>query len=129
MIPWRRSRARCLYCALIALAIQGITPDHQDLASGSISRILQSIGYDIASGMADEATPGADAPDEKPDEVCIPAPASVRLATRGRVNGPPIAPGAPLAPCMPAKGPPRPHSPREAATTCRRLASLCRFTC
>ena len=129
MIPWPRSRARCLHCALIALAIHGITPNARDVTSGSIPRILQSIGYDIGSGAADEATPGDDAPDEKPDEVCTPASATLGLATRGRVDGPSIAPGIPVARCMPGKGPPRSPFPREAATTCRRLASLCRFTC
>jgi hypothetical protein len=129
MILWRRSRTRCLHCALIALAIQGMTPDPQDLTSSLISRILQSIWHDCVPGVADEGPRGGDASDETPDEVCTLASACVRLAARSRVNGPPVAPGAPLAPGMPGKSPPRPHSPREAATICRRLASLCRFTC
>src|SRR4051794_33305643 len=78
MVQWPRSRAGCLYGALIALTIQGMTPDPQDLTSHSISRILRSILGDGIPAAADEAPPADDAT----DEVCTPASAAVRLAAR-----------------------------------------------
>jgi hypothetical protein len=111
---------------LIALAIQGMTPDARDLTSCSMSRILRSILSD-GNPAADGAQPGDDAPDENPDEVCTPAAVVGRMSVR--VDRASTSRQIPLSPRMPEASRPRRRSPREAATTCRRLASLCRFTC
>ena len=77
-----RPRATCLSIALVALAIQAITPDARDLTSFSISRILQSI-LSNSIATADDAAPWEDdTPDETADDVCSPASAGTRIAKR-----------------------------------------------
>jgi hypothetical protein len=125
MVLWDRSRAGCLYGTLIALTIQGMTPDPQDLTSHSISRILQSILGCVTPGAADHAPPADDAT----DEICTPASAATRPSACDRAEGP--SPPHRLVP-FPATSDadsPRLQSPREATSTRRRLASLGRFTC
>ena len=129
MVQWPRFRARCLHFALIALSIQGITPDSRDLTSGSISWILRSILNDGIPAAADDAAPGDDAPDETPDDVCTPASADVRIGARVRIAHPYPPYPVRLVPFKLAAALARTRSPRDAAATCRRLASLCRFTC
>src|SRR4051812_21644736 len=84
MVAWAGSRAGCLHCALIALTIQGMTPDPRDLTSGSISRVLRSILGDGTPAPADEPPPADDAT----DELCTPASAAARVAARGRADDP-----------------------------------------
>jgi hypothetical protein len=68
--------------ALIALAIQGVSPDADDLTSFSLARILLSIVADSISPVDDSAPLGG----EKPDEVFVPAAARMRLLLRRLVG-------------------------------------------
>jgi hypothetical protein len=130
MVDSPRTRAWCLRCALIALAIQGMTPDAQDVTSGSIWRILRSIASDGIPPTGDEAPLGDDATHEKPGEVCMPASSSgVRPVTRHSIDGPCPPHRMPPSPCHSPTALTRRPSPRDAAATARRLASLGRLTC
>jgi hypothetical protein len=122
-------RARCLHCALIALAIQGMTPDPDDMTSGSISKILQSIVGDGVLSKTEKLPASKDATDdEKPDEVCTPASTSARPTACERVDRP-----------IPSRRPERASKSRSSlthsitlrcSTKARQLlAFLCRFTC
>ncbi len=126
MLDSPRTRAWCLRCALIALAIQGMTPDPEDLTSGSISRILRSIASDSIPPTGDEAP----SRDDATDEVCTPdSSTGVRPITRHPIDGPGSTHRMPPSPCPSPAGLTRRPSLREPETTGRRLASLGRFTC
>jgi hypothetical protein len=130
MVDSPRTRAWCLRCALIALAIQGMTTDPQDLTSGSISRILRSIASDGMPTTGDEAPPDDDTRDEKPGEVCMPGSSSgIRPITRHSIDGPCPPHRMPPSPCPSPAVLTRRPSARESATTGRRLACLGRLTC
>jgi hypothetical protein len=130
MVDSPRTRAWCLRCALIALTIQGMTPDPQDLTSGAISRILRSIASDGMPPTGDEAPPGDDATDEKPGEVCMPGSSSgVHPVTRHSIDGTGTPQRMPPSPCPSPAVLTRRPSLRVPAATGRRLASLGRFTC
>jgi hypothetical protein len=64
MSQGRLSRLPCLLLLLIVVAIQGITPDAQDLASTRTLRL-------IATTLTDRDLPAEH--DEWPDDVCNPA--------------------------------------------------------
>ena len=81
-------RVWCLHYALIAMSIQGMTPDPRDVTSSSITRILRSILGDGSPAAAGEVPLGDDTTDEKPNEVCTPASAAIRLAARVVADGP-----------------------------------------
>jgi hypothetical protein len=66
----RRSQAFCLHILLIALAIQGITPDSNDLASINALKLFCPRLTD-ADQMVDE--------DEFPDDVCEPVRVQIDL--------------------------------------------------
>jgi hypothetical protein len=71
----RPSRSRSLPLLLLALAIQAIAPDGQDLAS------IQALQR-IAPGLTDFDSPLQQ--DEWPDDVCEPAPSASRVAAACR---------------------------------------------
>ena len=78
----------CLGFALIALAVQAITPDPHDLTSFSIFRILWSL--QAASRPPAAAGPmGQDTGDENGDEVFAPFSAGTLIALQRPTNGPP----------------------------------------
>jgi hypothetical protein len=57
---------------LIALSIQGITPDVHDLTSGALIRILVQILGDSKTDRAGDALPSRDEDEnEMPDDVCV----------------------------------------------------------
>ena len=66
-----------LYCLLIAVAIQGVTPDAQDLAS--INALLM-----FCPALADSRDLAGE--DGLPDEVCGPAQPQMSVGLRGRVE-------------------------------------------
>ncbi len=72
----------CLSFALVALAIQAITPDSHDLTSFSITRILQSLQADSLPPTNAAAPWGEDTQDETGDEVCAPPSAGAYMALR-----------------------------------------------
>jgi hypothetical protein len=126
MLDSPRTRAWCLRCALLALAVQGIFPDAQDLTSGSIPRILRSIASDSIPPTGDEAP----SRDDATDEVCTPDSSSgVRPITRHFIDGPCPPLWMPPSPCPSPAVLTRRPSVRVPAATGRRLASLGRFTC
>ena len=71
MSQGRLSQLPCLQVLLIALAIQGITPDAQDLASVNAVRIFCPILTELDT---------ASQQDEWPDDVCVPVRSGARLA-------------------------------------------------
>ncbi len=77
----------CIGFALVALAIQAITPNAHDLTSFSISRILQSLQADSLPPKDAVAPLGEDTQDEKADEVCAPPSAGTHFAIRRPTNG------------------------------------------
>ena len=84
-----RPRKAYLGFALVALAIQAITPDPHDVTSFSISRILQSLLVDSLPLTDPDAPLGEDTQDEKADEVCAPASARTHIALRRPTNASP----------------------------------------
>ena len=82
----RLSRTICLQFLLIASAIQGITPDAQDLGSIKALRLFCPLLADVNSLAEDDGLP---------DEVCGPAQSAValfiRLATSGDLTHPAFA--------------------------------------
>jgi hypothetical protein len=66
----RPFHSRCLQLLLLALAIQAISPDSQDLASTQALQV-------IAPGLTDRDS--AVQQDEWPDDVCEPAPSATRV--------------------------------------------------
>jgi hypothetical protein len=121
----------CLGVALIALAIQAITPDSHDLTSFSISRILQSILSDSIAPTDDAAPSEDDTPDEKADDVCSPASAGARVATRRPTSCPrPHSKATPRGE-LPIR-PSHRHSSRPFSGAARNdelILTLCRLTC
>ena len=75
MCQGRRCRSICLYLALIAVAIQGLTPDAHDLASLNSLRVL-------CPAFSDSTTLPSD--DGLPDEVCGPMTFEMDLVSRTR---------------------------------------------
>jgi hypothetical protein len=126
-----RPKATCIGIALVALAIQAITPDSHDLTSFSISRIIHSILSDSIASADDAAPSEDDIPDEAADDVCSPASAGMRIATRRHRSCPhppsmatshgvlPIRPSHPHSSC-PIGGP---------ARVGELILTLCRLTC
>jgi hypothetical protein len=137
MIDMGKSLTRAVYgILLIAMAIQGLTPDYSNLASSWLLRL-------VTSGSADSrAADGGSAPlptpvprgdhDGIPGEVC--AEASDRDAPRVRV-GAGDRPGAPFLPVgpldRPSRSAPRPSIPPGVVTrgSDGLIPSLCRFLC
>jgi hypothetical protein len=70
--------------ALIALAIQGVSPDADGLTSFSLARILLTIVADSITSV-DDSTP---LEGERPDEVCVPTSAGMDLLLRRRIDFP-----------------------------------------
>jgi hypothetical protein len=122
-------RLRWLHCALIALAMQGMKPDPQDLVSGTIARILESIPGDrMSPKAAGELPPGEDATDDTPDEICTPASSSIGRVEQGRDA--PASRGLRVGhSARTMASAPRHATPPLPAPSNRRLASLGRLTC
>jgi hypothetical protein len=134
-------RAVLTRVCLVAMAIQGVTPDAQDLASPALSRVLRAItapdgltGLDAARGGAlPPPGPGRDpSRDGMPDEVCAPVSAPSRVAVRASVEGrshldlpppPPTDPSSRTGGARPA------HPAGPAAGGDRLTVGLCRLTC
>jgi hypothetical protein len=72
----------CLGFALVALAVQAITPDPHDLTSCAIARIIQSLQSDALPPKGTTVPPGADLQDETADEVYAPLTAGPQVAMR-----------------------------------------------
>src|SRR5262249_18229157 len=69
-----------LYCAM-----QGVRPDRQDLVSGSVTTIRQSISGDrMIPTVADERPSGHGQNDETPAEVCTPGSSDIGPDGYGR---------------------------------------------
>ncbi len=73
----RRARSIAAYFLLFALAIQGITPDAQDLASLNALRLFCPQLADLQSSLDD---------DESADDVCGPADLDMYQAIRKRMD-------------------------------------------
>jgi hypothetical protein len=144
----RRLRSICLRAVLIALAVQGVTPDGSDLASPWLfGRLLDPSAVDGSPRPdSDDAVPeggattagagdlpaGPETGDEAPDEVCVPVrPARPRFLCRKRGGTSllwlePAGPSGRLRP-----DPVRTPAPRAVAVArgIRLTVSLCRLTC
>jgi hypothetical protein len=126
------SHTTCLRIALIALSIQGVTPDSDDLTSFSLSRILLSILADSICPIDDSVPLGDETHDEKPDEVCMPASAGVRLPLRCRVGTLRIRGLIPALADERTRRPDHlrpPSSPGGSVQRGEMILSLCRLTC
>jgi hypothetical protein len=77
MCQGRLCQSILLYCLLIAVAIQGVTPDAQDLAS--INCLLM-----FCPALADSRDMAGE--DGLPDEVCGPAQSRISVGLRVRVE-------------------------------------------
>lgn len=125
MSQWLRPGMPWFHGALIALTIQGMTPDPATVTSGSLARILRCI-LDEQPWTAADAFPLGD---DATDEVCTPAIDADGPAREGLDH--PSDGRHRLALRRPAPSPD--HSrldvPRRPATACRCLAGLGRFTC
>jgi hypothetical protein len=73
----RPARSISAYCLLFALAMQGITPDAQDVASLNALRLLCPNISDSKSLLDD---------DESPDDVCESVQLDTHLAIRKRID-------------------------------------------
>lgn len=123
-----KPRGAFLRTLLIALTVQGVTPDPHDLASRSLIGLFFAQADDRDSGLGDDAPTG----DHDPDEVCSPATPS-SLTIRGasgcmRLAG--LVPSGRDVPPIPLPRQPLPSArwlkaPAEADL----LHSLCRLTC
>jgi len=123
---------------LVAMAIQGMTPDAQDLASPVLSHILRAItapagptGLDSARGDSlPSPGPGrGTSRDETPDEVFDPVSAPARVAVRAPEEGRPRLgrPSSPLAGPSGCTNGARPARPAPGSD--RLILVLCRLTC
>jgi hypothetical protein len=123
---------------LIALAIQGITPDPDDLASGSLTRLLATVFSSRADGV-DSSPDHASWPDENSedreqaaDDVCIPALSGIRPLSRTEAHRSRL-PGqfsSDSTVGIPPSLSPSEAIPRAPALTQRqRIHTLCRLTC
>ncbi len=132
MLQGFRLRTRCFGFALVALAIQAITPDSRDFTSNSISRILQSLVADELPPTDAAVPPGEDSQDEKADEVCAPASAGPQIVLRRSANG---STGHNANATQPSGCPPSPGCLRSSrpfggiARTGELIFLLCRLTC
>jgi hypothetical protein len=119
----RLSRAIGLQCLLVASAIQGITPDAQDLGSAKALWLFCPVLADAGS-LADD--------DGLPDEVCGPAQAAaliIRMARSGDVAYPAFASTEPLLPTIQTNAL-RSNSRRRCSARINNLIySLCRINC
>jgi hypothetical protein len=129
MVQWPSSRIRWLHGALIALAIHAMTPDPQDVTSGSITRILQTILSDRIPTAVDESPSGDDTTGEKPDEVCTPTSPATHPAEHDRGRAPYLRQRVLLSARTLASSRALLAFPHGSAATARRLAGLGRFTC
>ena len=119
----RLSRTICLQFLLVASAIQGITPDGQDLGSAKALWLLCPVLAD-ADSLADD--------DSLPDEVCGPAQSAaliIRMARPGDVAYPAFASTEPLLPPIQTNAL-RSNSRRPCSVRINDLIySLCRINC
>jgi len=129
MVQWPSSRIRWLHGTLIALAIDAVTPDSQDVTSGSITRILQTILSDRIPTAVDGSPSGDDLTGEKPDEVCTPTSPSTHPAQHNRGSSPYLRQLVLLTARTLASNRALLAFPHGSAATARRLAGLGRFTC
>jgi hypothetical protein len=91
---------------LIALSIQGITPDVHDLASGALIRILFQVLGDSKTDRAGDPIPSRDEDrNELPDDVCV--------AARQAAVVPRLQPGGSSRPGLPASSWPTPLIGRD----------------
>ena len=75
MCQGRLYHSVCLHFLLIAIAIQGVTPDPQDLASNNCLRLFCPALGD-PNALADD--------DGMPDDVCVPAASEIESLLHGR---------------------------------------------
>jgi hypothetical protein len=131
-------RALVLRISLVALAVQGMTPDLRDVSSLNLTRILPTIAARsiVAVGGAATAPTGVPTPDRSddgmPDEVCPVPSAASYTPCQADPKGRPSA-GASVGGCD--APPPRPSRLRPPAPAgaggCRAglIHALCRLTC
>jgi hypothetical protein len=113
------TRSICLRILLIALSIQGMTPDVHDLASGALLRILSQVLGDSKTDRAGDSLPSPDEDqNELPDDVCVVA-RQASLVPRLQPGG---SPGSDLL----TSGRPTPLIGRDSRFSTRSLAGVVR---
>jgi hypothetical protein len=152
MVAGRRRRSRSILAQLllVASAIQGLTPDADDIASTSLVWLLCPAPAGSSSGSKTAAArvcddlgrelppldgtlpPWGDDQDELPDEVCLPVAVAAGMAQRERPGGSPCHEPAT---CRRAERPFVPGPDGRAATLAGiargdvLIRSLCRLNC
>ena len=129
MVRGAYSGIRWVQCALIALTIHGMTPDPWDVTSISLTKVLPCILVNRIPTTADRPPSGADATDEKPDEVCTPACSAANPAAQGSALVPRRRHRVAHSPLAIASRHPHLSGTLDPVDTDRRLASLGRLTC
>jgi hypothetical protein len=146
--PGRKPSLVCLLLLAAAMAVQGVTPDADELASQALTCCL---GQDHAGSRSsatdralaacevpghgprlpghDSGAPGGAGREETPDEVCEPATAQTGVVLRQQPRSPSFrGPSTPTA-VHPDTSPNRPAATRDPARATDLILVLCRLTC